>query len=189
MIFKFARIVTLIVSLLIANSIFAASLDNSSTADAQERFSNSMLASDLAGVRAIIKQRPKILFETDKNGYTILHLAATEDQIDIQTILVRAGANVNAKTKDGFTPLHMTSEPEFAELLLRNGADVNSLGKDGETPLHSIAVEREKNDVFEVLLKFGANPKLKNKWGETALDLAKSRQDSEKVRLLLKYRK
>jgi uncharacterized protein len=171
------------------SSISAASQDNTSTTDAQERFFQSLLKSDSVGVKAIIKQRPKILFETDKNGFTILHLSATEEQIEIQTILVRAGANVNAKTNDGATPLHMTSHSEFAELLLRSGADVNSLAKDGETPLHSIAVEREKNDVFEVLLKFGANPKLKNKWGETALDLVKSRKDSVKIHLLRKYLK
>ena len=179
----------LITSLFLGNSMSASSPDNTSTADAQERFFQSLLNSDPVAVKAIIKQRPKILFETDANGFTILHLAATEDQIEIQTILVRAGANVNAKTNNGATPLHMTSHSEFAELLLRSGADINSLAKDGETPLHSIAVERDKNDVFEMLLKFGANPKLKNKWGETALDLAKSRKDSEKIRLLLKYKK
>jgi ankyrin repeat protein len=186
---KFPRVFLLIVGLLLVNPLVAASPDNTSIANAQERFFQSMLNSDLLGVKAIIKQRPKILFETNKNGFTILHLAATEDEIEIQTILIQAGANVNAKNKYGATPLHMASHPEFAELLLRSGADVNSLAADGETPLHSIAVERDKNDVFEVLLKFGANQKLKNKWGETALDLAKSRKDSEKIRLLRKYMK
>jgi uncharacterized protein len=186
---KFTRVFLLMVGLLLVTPQAAASPDNTSIADAQERFFQSMLNSDLAGVKAIIKQRPKILFETNKNGFTILHLAATEDEIEIQTILIQAGANVNAKNKYGATPLHMASHPEFAELLLRNCADVNSLAADADTPLHSIAVERDKNDVFEVLLKFGANQKLKNKWGETALDLAKSRKDSVKIRLLIKYKK
>jgi uncharacterized protein len=186
---KFARIFLLIAGLLLVNPISAASPDNTSIADAQERFFQSMLNSDLRGVKAIIKQRPKILFETDPKGFTILHLAATEDQTEIQTILIQAGANVNAKTKDGFTPLHMASVPEFAELLLRNGADANARALNGDTPLHSIAAETDKTDVMEVLLKFGANPKLINKSGQTALDIAKSRKDADKVRLLLKHKK
>ena len=49
-----------------------------------------------------------------------------------------AGADVNAKTKNGYPPLHEAAgwgHKEVVELLIDNGADVNGKDKLGWTPL------------------------------------------------------
>lgn len=55
--------------------------------------------------------------------------------------------------------------------LIEDGADVNAQNKDGKTPLH-LAVEFNKNpEVVRTLLEAGANPKSKDRLGQTAFDL------------------
>jgi ankyrin repeat protein len=59
----------------------------------------------------------------------------------IVLFLMENGANVNAQTKDGFTPvpLHLASmngHDSVVLLLLKSDADINANDKDGWTPLH-----------------------------------------------------
>jgi ankyrin repeat protein len=51
--------------------------------------------------------------------------------------LIDKGANVNAKSRDGFTPLHvaaMRGNLPVVELLLESGADPNAIVQYGKTP-------------------------------------------------------
>ncbi|MDP6306878.1 MAG: ankyrin repeat domain-containing protein [Verrucomicrobiota bacterium] len=79
------------------------------------------------------------------------------------------GADVNAKTADGTTPLHNAAvygHTEVAELLISNGADVNAIivsGRNqGKTPL-DLAIWRKKTETADLLRKHG---------GRTAEELA-----------------
>ncbi|XP_069687360.1 uncharacterized protein [Periplaneta americana] len=59
--------------------------------------------------------------------------------------------------------------------LLNSGADVNSQNKRGETPLQ-LAVESRNFEIVRILLEeCGADFKVCNKWGESAIDLARKR--------------
>ena len=53
---------------------------------------------------------------------------------------LNSGASVNARTEDGYTPLHQAAgdnkNPEVLTLLLDAGADVNARDEAGDTPLH-----------------------------------------------------
>jgi serine/threonine-protein phosphatase 6 regulatory ankyrin repeat subunit A len=83
--------------------------------------------------------------------------------------------DVNAKDKDGFTPLHHTAwegHKEVAELLIAAGADVNA--KDftlGRTLLHIAAREGHK-EIVELLIAKGADVNAMDKDGNTPLDSA-----------------
>ena len=58
-----------------------------------------------------------------------------------------AGADVNAKNVDGWTPLHEAAfggRKEIVELLISNGADVNAKGESGRTPL-DLATQSKRN--------------------------------------------
>ena len=54
------------------------------------------------------------------------------------------------------------SNPEVIELLLKAGADIEARNGDGETPLMNAAENNENAKVIEALLKAGANAKAKN---------------------------
>lgn len=62
------------------------------------------------------------------------------DQVSIADLLLKAGADVRAVTKLGFTPLHtacISGCPNAVNTLISNDAvDVNSGDKEGGRPLH-----------------------------------------------------
>ncbi len=86
--------------------------------------------------------------------------------------LIHAGANINAKTKEGdtvlFSAVDSVDSGVFAELLTA-GADVNAANKNGETPLMR-AVSRDKIDIVQLLLDRGADVNAIDKNGESAWD-------------------
>ena len=72
------------------------------------------------------------------NADKSIHKAASAGHIEAVKQHLAAGADVNAKTDDGGTPLHYAADGghmEVAELLIAKGADVNALSVDGDTPL------------------------------------------------------
>ncbi len=71
-----------------------------------------------------------------KTGETALHYAVEKDNIEIVEKLLDAGAEVNAKSFNGNTPLHWVKDQrEMAEVLLRKGADVYIENDDGMSPI------------------------------------------------------
>ena len=62
---------------------------------------------------------------------TALHLAAEEGHILVAEILLSYKAYVNAKSKEGLTPLHLAAQkgfPELVKMLIRqHGATIDAL--------------------------------------------------------------
>ena len=87
--------------------------------------------------------------------------AAKKGDIEAVKQNLAAGANVNAKTADGTTPLHNAAvygHNEVAELLIANGAEVNAIivsGRNqGKTPV-DLAIWRKKTETADLLRKHG----------------------------------
>ena len=67
-------------------------------------------------------------------------------------LLIANGADVNAKNKFGWTPLHHAAEydhKELAELLIAKGADVNALDDFYGKPLDWTTMSPSSNDHTE----------------------------------------
>jgi ankyrin repeat protein len=82
----------------------------------------------------------------DNNGYTPLHLAAARGDDFMVDILVKSGANVNARTAAGDTPVYVATfweHPHTVMKLLTHGADRNIQNNEGRTPL-TMAIELGK---------------------------------------------
>ena len=73
-------------------------------------------------------------------------------------MLLKVGANVNAKGNKGSTPLHqaaMVNDFVIAEVLLKVGANVNAKDNNGFTPLHYAAMKNASATAV-VLGRYGA---------------------------------
>lgn len=99
--------------------------------------------------------------------------------------LIVAGANINARSKDGNTVLiHAIKNcPILVPRILQNGADINTKASNGDTPIH-IAIREQNAEITDLLLKSGADIKEKNEYGDTPLHIA-SRLNSITIAKLL----
>jgi ankyrin repeat protein len=134
------------------------------------------------------KQMVKLLL--DKNADVNIH---NEDKIypihlsknkEIIKLLLKAGADINTVDKFGANILHKTNNPKFAEFLLGMNMDVNSQNDFGQTALH-IACKFEDLKMAKFLSKI-ADIHVKNKKGHTPLDVARSMNFTEIVKVLEK---
>lgn len=114
--------------------------------------------------------------ETDVNlvdymGTPLLHGALRN--YDVLKMILDAGADPKARTASGRTPLfgYGTRDEKILKLLLERGVDINAQDAEGDTVLME-TVSFGENNWTKILLKYGANPTIKNKSGLTAFDLA-----------------
>ena len=76
---------------------------------------------------------------------------------EIVKLLIKRGADVNQKDKDGWAPLLYATalgQEEIIELFISKGADVNTKDADGDTPL-DWATQRNHPKTADLLRKHG----------------------------------
>jgi hypothetical protein len=124
---------------------------------------------DEARFRAALAAGEK-LTDVDASGWTPLMYAAGSYGNSEETEILKAGADVNARSSRGETALMASAVTGMAdEDILKAGADVNAVNDVGVTAL-MLLVQRGDPDEIKTLLKAGANARKKDASGRTALD-------------------
>ncbi|XP_044291109.1 NF-kappa-B inhibitor beta [Varanus komodoensis] len=96
---------------------------------------------------------------TNYDGYTPLHIAVLRKDLDLISLLISAGSDLNKpELSCGRSPLHLAVEsqnPEVVECLLQAGADPEARMYVGYTPMYS-AVHRPDQKIPQLLREFGS---------------------------------
>ena len=120
---------------------------------------------------------------------------ADRQKLENVSLLLDKGADIEARTESGFTPLHFAAgcAPEVLSLLLDAGADIKARDSNGATPLHW-AVEKSKNwakkgktpeEVISLLLDRGANIEARTEDGRTPFFAAVKSENIEMIALFI----
>uniref|UniRef100_A0A7N6C1I7 ZU5 domain-containing protein n=1 Tax=Anabas testudineus TaxID=64144 RepID=A0A7N6C1I7_ANATE len=124
-----------------------------------------------------------------QNGYTPLHIAAKQNQMEVASCLLQNGASPNSESLQGITPLHLASQegrPDMVALLISKQANVNLGNKvyhyNGSKSLHLFII-------FKFVLAFKEDIHLWSflSMGYTPLHQAAQQGHTDIVTLLLKH--
>lgn len=90
-------------------------------------------------IKALLGKEPRLVRVQDKMDRTPLHIAAQCGRANVVDLLIKAGADVNAKAYSNFTPLHFARDPRVIKVLADRKADLEATAS-GITPLEFAAV-------------------------------------------------
>ncbi|KAI7733991.1 hypothetical protein M8C21_014329 [Ambrosia artemisiifolia] len=123
--------------------------------------------------------------ESDNNGRTALHIAASQGNINCVLLLLDYGADPNSRDSEGSVPLWeaiLGNHEQVITILKDNGATLSS-GDVGQ--FSCIVAEQNKLDILKQIIKHGGDVTVPKTNGSTALHVAVCEGNIEMVTFLL----
>jgi ankyrin repeat protein len=157
------------------------------SAAAGSRLIDAVKEQDVAALRTLLRTRPDVNVP-EPDGATALHWAANRGNVEIASLLLKAGAKVDAANEYGVTPLSLACENGDASMinaLLSADANPNLALPSGETPLMTASRTGNANAVAALLRKGAAVDAAEPVAGQTALLWALSEQHNASARALV----
>jgi Ankyrin repeats (3 copies)/Prenyltransferase and squalene oxidase repeat len=119
----------------------------------------------------------KLLLAKGADPSAGLSQAVTFGYPEVVRALIGAGASVKATESSGINLLHwaaITNRPEVVPLLASAGTPINAMDQFGYTPLmYAATIDFGDAKLLKALLKAGADPRIRNDQGRTALEQAR----------------
>jgi uncharacterized protein len=161
-----------------------------SAATIDTRLADAAMRGDKDAVRSLLKQKVDVN-AAHGDGATALHWATYNDDVELVKLLLAAGANVKAATREGaITPLFMACQNGNAaviDVLLKAGADAQSVKANGTTALMMAAASGHA-DAVKILLERGADVNAKESvYGQTALMFSAALNRDAVVKVLMSH--
>jgi ankyrin repeat protein len=119
-------------------------------ADARKEILKAAKSGDARKVKELLATDAALIDARDTDGSTPLHCATWKGQLEVVSVLLSAGADVNAHNNNGHwgtTPLHAAAhanQTAIAKLLIEHGAEVNAKDLSGKTPLFHTTFHKAK---------------------------------------------
>lgn len=177
-------------------------LDRGANANAPDPLSQMtpLMAAETLPVTLTLIERGANPLARDRTGRTALHYAVTmREATKIVPVLVRKGAEVDARTEDGnrYTPLMIAVENYIEgsddkakasfSLLIRElkhlGANINAADARGTTPI-ATAAKHNQPELIRLLIELGADPAQRLNNGLTPLDYAREAGAQDAIQIL-----
>jgi ankyrin repeat protein len=149
-------------------------LANPSPADDRSDLSLAIRQGNLALVRTIVEKNRALVKSADDSGFTPLHIAATAGRVDIITYMLDRGADIEARTAGGQTPLFQTVPlvgSRAFELLLSRGADLYARDNEGRSILQ-FALSWRRLTMVDLILSRGFKIDVQGAAAQTMLEEA-----------------
>ena len=125
-------------------------------------------------LRESLDNNPRALTQKDNNGYSLLHHAAREGQLETVGLLLERGSKIDRPAGVGETALYLAASKghnAVVEKLIAEGANIDKASFRKRTPLHQAAFQGHSETV-RLLLEAGADSQAKDSNGRTPLALA-----------------
>ncbi|WAR13828.1 MIB2-like protein [Mya arenaria] len=163
------------------------------------------LKNNKAAAEIILDRKVDIKDRRMTEGFAALHICAANDHVEIASLLIKVKCNLDVLDNHGRTPLHIAvsqGNKRSVELLLTVGCKVDVQDDDGNTALHVAQISRALPDQLARLLgvplvnddtgiqiscllaEAGAAVTVKNKKGDTPLDLCSDTATREFIKRL-----
>ena len=124
----------------------------------QNRLIGASAYGNSAEVRRILESK-RVDVNSSSEGGPAIGVAAYYGHIEIVSLLIEHGADVNARDSNGFTPLMnaaLGEQPESVRVLLAKGSDysatVQSQGNRGPISALDIAKAKKNDKIIEILI-------------------------------------
>jgi cytohesin len=166
-----------------------ATIDPSVPAD--EQLLQAIIDGDTALADAAVEAGADIEATEPRLKLRPLHIAATNDESEIISLLIEAGAEIDGLAVGDLTPLHVAARSGSAgavDTLLGAGSDPTLLSNESlpQAPLH-MAARGGHVEAIEVLLDFGVDVDQLEDTDSTALMYASSQGHADAVAFLLEH--
>jgi predicted LPLAT superfamily acyltransferase len=151
---RFVRSVALVGTVL---TFVACQKEEKKSLDLSQEMVKAIVQGNPAEVKALLDKGEAV--DAKQAGQTALHMASMNGKVDIISVLIARGAQVDAVDDQGITPMMLAAKDgrvEAVQALLAQGAKIEAQNKMGENALH-IAGAHGKKEVVTELLDRGAN--------------------------------
>ena len=136
----------------------------------------------------LLARDPQLVNAYNEDGFQALGLASYFGHYDVAEYLIKAGAPVNAPSRNDLKAAPIQSaaaagQTKIVELLLKHKADPSIREQGGYTPLHA-AAQNGDEETIRALLYGGADLSLRSDDGRLPLDLAIEEGHPDAAKLL-----